>query len=546
MENKTFFKYIRGELALPKSSTLLFMVTCLFLLFSFVSYTLFYKNLNDNYIKNQEITFYKIQKSTNNLLSKLLYSYQEEKKLLLEKHKVVLDYFKDKSYDINLEEIYKIINQNNENKPYNIYITDEKFIIKNTTYKPDLDFDLSFAKDIFFEHKKNNEIGVSYPIFEFYSSKFFSYTDSFLPNSNKILQVSYTYTNLDEDLENLQTLLKNSLDIKSSDAFVVYDDGFIGDFIFKQVDFKAIDERALKGKILEQYLDENEYLTKYQDGNNLKISYISEKSPIFDDIKIIYSIIFDESDLQNSIFKLNLIILFLTFIGLITIFIIYKVRQKEHILNYKDRFIEHSVHEIKTPLSIINLNIQLRDKIYGSDKYSKKIDGALKTLKNSYEDMTFLHTKDKIEYKVEKINIKEVLINRVKYFEIIAQTQTRNIELENIEDCFISISKIELSRLIDNNLSNAIKYSFVNSSIKVTLKNANLEFKLLGKEIRNPQNIFERYRRENEDTGGHGLGLSIVKDICLKYDIKIDVISQNSENNFKYSFNCHKFDTNNL
>lgn len=513
------------------------MVTCLFLLFSFVSYTLFYKNLNDNYIKNQEITFYKIQKNTNNVLSKLLYSYQEEKNLLLEKHKVVLDYFKDKPYDINLEEIYKIINQNHENKPYNIYITDEKFIIKNTTYKPDLDFDLSFAKDIFFEHKKSDEIGVSSPIFEFYSSKFFSYTDSFLPNSNKILQVSYTYTNLDEDLKNLQTLLKNSLDIKSSDAFVVYDDGLIGDFIFKQVDFKAIDERALKGKILEQYLDENEYLTKYQDDTNLKISYISEKSPIFDDIKIIYSIIFDESDLKNSIFKLNLIILFLTLIGLITIFIIYKVRQKEQILNYKDRFIEHSVHEIKTPLSIINLNIQLRDKIYGSDKYSKKIDGALKTLKNSYEDMTFLHTKDKIEYKIENINIKEVLINRVKYFEIIAQTQTRNIELENIEDCFINISKIELSRLIDNNLSNAIKYSFVNNSIKVTLKNGNLEFKSLGKEIKNSQNIFERYRRENEDTGGHGLGLSIVKDICLKYDIKIDVISQNNENNFRYSFN---------
>ena len=40
---------------------------------------------------------------------------------------------------------------------------------------------------------------------------------------------------------------------------------------------------------------------------------------------------------------------------------------------YKDKFIEHSVHEIKTPLAIINLNAQLRNKTFGEDKYSKKI-----------------------------------------------------------------------------------------------------------------------------------------------------------------------------
>jgi hypothetical protein len=65
-----------------------------------------------------------------------------------------------------------------------------------------LNFDLSFAKDLFEQHKKNNIIGISPPIFEIYSLKFFSYSDSFLAKDDKrILQVSYTYNDLEEDLE---------------------------------------------------------------------------------------------------------------------------------------------------------------------------------------------------------------------------------------------------------------------------------------------------------------------------------------------------------
>ncbi|RBQ27781.1 HAMP domain-containing sensor histidine kinase [Arcobacter sp. CECT 9188] len=531
---------------MPKSSTLLFLVILLFLLFSFISYLLLYKNINNNQKKNEEITFYKIQKETNTLLTKLLYIYYQKKDNILKKHNEVLSYLQKKSYDVSLENIYEKINQDLKPKPYNIYITDDNYIIRNTTYLSDLGFDLSFAKDIFLEHKKNNEIGISFPIFEFYSSKFFSYSDSFLPNSEKIIQISYTYNELDNDLKNLQDLLEKNVDIKSSNAFVIYDDGFIGDFIFKQESSQNINERAENAKILVQHLDENKYLTKYQDDNNVRISYLSEKSAISDKIKIIYSIVFDETNLKNSIFNLNIIISFLTIIGLATIYLIYKVRKKEFILSYKDKFIEHSVHEIKTPLSIINLNIQLRNKNLGEDKYSKKIEGAVKTLKNSYEDIAFLHTKTQIDYKIEKLNLGQILRDRVNYFEIIAKTQFRQFNLEIIEDYDIFMSEIELIRLIDNNLSNAIKYSTKNSTIKISLTNKTLEFQSFGNNIKNCKTIFHRFTRENESSGGHGLGLSIVKDICDKYKIDINVNSKDGINIFSYKFNCHKLDTNSI
>lgn len=536
---------------LPKSSTILFFTICLFLLFSLLSYKLLIKNLSDDHLKNQEITFYQIQKDTNNLLTKLLYKFSTQKEILLTKHKEVLAYLENKNHDISLNEIHKTINKDISNSAYNIYITNENLIIKNTTFPADLDFDLSFAKDLFENHKRDNIVGVSPPVFEMYSLKFFSYTDSFLLNNGKrVLQVSYTYDDVNDDLKKIQNIIDSNPNIKASNAYIIFNDGYIGDFIFKSLksykpSLKDIEQRIKKGEELSKEIKENEYITAYleKENNKYKVTYFSQKSPIFNEAKIVYSIVFDESEYNNNLIKLNLAMVFICFIGIITIYIIYKVRFKENLLKYKDQFIEHSVHEIKTPLAIISLNIQLRNKFFGQDKYSKKIEGALKTLENSYEDMTFLHTKEKINYQIENISLQKILNDRIKYFEIIASTQNRKLDLELINNIYIDASKIELHRLIDNNLSNAIKYSKIESTIKIILKDNILEFHSFGKQIINVNKIFDKYTRENDSSGGHGLGLSIVKDICIKYNIEIKVSSEkNGLNIFSYKFNCHNID----
>lgn len=524
---------------MPKSSTFLFIIITIFLFFSFVSYKLLYKNLSDNHLKSQEISFYQLQKETSVFLTKLLFSYSEKKDEILKKHKEVLEYLKTNSYDTPLDEIYKKINQNEENNPYNIYITDEKLIIRNTTVKSDFDFDLSFAKDIFDNHKKQNIIGVSPPIFEMYSQKMMTFSDMYLPNTNRVLQTSFTYYNLDDDLEELKNLVNHTSKILNLNAYIIFNDGYIGDFIFKNIEsykpsLEEIEDRIKIGReLFDSFKETSIYSKQYKDKTTF---FLKEQSPIFDEAKIVYSIVFDDKEFNQELFILNASFLLITFLGVLTIFIIFKVREKESILSYKDKFIEHSIHEIKTPLSIITLNMQLKDEKTGSDKYSKKIHGALKTLKNSYEDMSFLHTKSKIKYEIQNFSLEEILKDRVKYFEIISQTQNRNIVLEILDDTFINISKIELERLIDNNISNAIKYSEVDSEIKIILQNNSLKFISIGEEIINKNIIFQKYIRENNFVGGHGIGLSIVKDICDKYGIKIEVISKNKQNIFIYKF----------
>lgn len=529
---------------IPKSSTLIFLFLVIFLISIFIGYNILLKNLEENHKNNQKIIFYEIQKYSNTLLTKLLYSYSLQKETLLKKHLEVLKYLETHPYDSNLDEIYEKINEGLVNKPYNIYITDENLVVRNTTFQKDLGFDLSFAKFLFDKHEKENTVGISAPVFETSSINFFSFTDSYLPkNKKRILQVSYKYPDTNVDLQLIQNTIDSNKEIQNSISYVVFEDSYIGDFIFKSFksykpSLEEINNRLKKGKELSSKISNYEYITEEFTENDkyIKIIYFGEKTLIYKDAKIIYSVIFDETLYLRKIKFLNTTLFSLFFMGLIAIYFIYILRNKEQLLSYKDKFIEHSMHKIKTPLSIIKLNNDLRNKLIGEDKYSTKIEAAAKTLQNSYDDMAFLHTKNHIFYNLETLELKNVLEKRVSYFKAVSLAQARVLNLEIVSNQKINISQTEIERLIDNNLSNAIKYSDINSTITIQLIDNLLIFKSFGKKIINKEKIFERYQRENTNHGGHGLGLSIIKDICDKYQINIELKYENNQNIFVYSF----------
>lgn len=534
-----------------KISIAMIIILFLFFITNFIGYKYLIKNIQLNSIKNEQMQFYKIQRETNKLLTSILFKFYKNKETLIQKHKIVLEYLKDKKYDISLDEIHNILNEGLINKPYNIYITDDNLKIVNTTFKADLGFDLSFAKHLFDNHKKENIIGSSAPVFETFSSNFLSFSDSYLPNSNRILQISYTYSNTYKDLKNIQELINSSEIIKNGNAYIIFKDGYIGDFVFKEfkakkINLEEIKLRLKKGKDLNDKIKDDKIITEKwkKDGKNYKNLYFSQKSPFFDDAKIIYSVIFDQSNLEKELKEINIITTILSFLFIIIIYFLLKARDNELLLNQKDTFIKHSVHEIKTPLTIISLNNQLRKKVMGEDKYTQKIDSAIKTLKNSYEDMTFLISKNFIEYEKSIIDLQEFIQQRVYYFSTVAVDQGRVLKITiNNSNIKIKISEIELTRLIDNNISNSIKYSDINSCINIKLEDNILSFESFGKEIINTKNIFKKYARENNTQGGNGLGLSIVSDIAYDNNILIDVISKENKNTFIYTFNCHNTDT---
>ncbi len=220
-----------------------------------------------------------------------------------------------------------------------------------------------------------------------------------------------------------------------------------------------------------------------------------------------------------------------------------EIEKNRNLLMENRRFIVDTVHQLKTPLSIITLNsdflkMQIKDK--NIEETLNEIEAAIAMLTNSYEDLSYLAAEKTVEYKPVELNLSEIVRQRVEFFTPLAKARNKIIITDIDEGIIYKINKVEFERLVDNNISNAIDYS-KGKEIKVSLKKNDGKFILsiesFGEKIQEPQKLFEKNYREHTHKRGLGIGLNIVKKICDKYGIKYKVISKEGKNIFEYIFN---------
>lgn len=212
----------------------------------------------------------------------------------------------------------------------------------------------------------------------------------------------------------------------------------------------------------------------------------------------------------------------------------------------QDSFIKHSIHEINTPLAVIMTHIDLFKMKEGENKYLSKIEAASKIISNIYEDLSYMVKKNRFIYTKNRLNISVFLEERVDFFSEIALGNRHHIISEIQNDLWLYFSPEELQRIIDNNLSNAIKYANRGTDIKVILREEKeeivLQFLTLSPKIEDTERIFKAFERENDVRGGFGLGLEIVYAICQKENVKIDVESNDEMTLFSYRFRKEEHD----
>ena len=194
-----------------------------------------------------------------------------------------------------------------------------------------------------------------------------------------------------------------------------------------------------------------------------------------------------------------------------------------------DNFIKDSMHEINTPLSIINVNIDLYNRKNVPNKYMQRMKAAAKVLSNIYNDMDYLIKHERLEHEKRDIDIAEFLKERIEYFWEVASMKNISINAKITGCGTIYMNDKQLQRLIDNNISNAIKYSYENSQIDISLYvkegKCHLAFKDYGVGIEKVEKIFSRYYREDTSKGGFGIGLNIVKSIIQHENIELKIES---------------------
>jgi signal transduction histidine kinase len=235
------------------------------------------------------------------------------------------------------------------------------------------------------------------------------------------------------------------------------------------------------------------------------------------------------------------IVLFLIYL-LSNVFVHSSIYPYQKMQRYMNDFFNDSMHELKTPLGVININVELLSHHVSSSKHLQRIKAATKQMQMTYEDVEYYIKHNRVVYAKEPINLSEYLGLRIAFFEDIARSKSITLHYEIQEEMRIDMSKVELQRIIDNTLSNAIKYSFFQGTVEISLaqKDENscvLSFIDHGQGIKDLYKVFERFEREDGVQGGFGLGLNIVQKICNKNDIDIDIESyENKGSRFTYIF----------
>ncbi len=204
-------------------------------------------------------------------------------------------------------------------------------------------------------------------------------------------------------------------------------------------------------------------------------------------------------------------------------------------------FLRHAVHETNTPISVIMSNIELYEMEHGKNNYLSNIEVALKNIFNIYDDLSYLVKKDQVSYPAKDIDIIDYIRSRIDFFSLPAlQIGSKFVFQTKLKSLNYNFNETKLQRIIDNNLTNAIKYTAENSNIYITITEEVSEYTLnissCSQYIQYPKKIFKEYYREESTKQGFGLGLSLVKRICDEENIRIAIESNEYFTSFKYIF----------
>lgn len=195
-------------------------------------------------------------------------------------------------------------------------------------------------------------------------------------------------------------------------------------------------------------------------------------------------------------------------------------------------FTEELNHEIQTPIAVIKSKIEilLQNSQLTSDNYNV-MDAILKNLNKLEKINKSILLLNKLEntdaFEISKVNIVSELKNILDNIESFIQFRNLNVELIDYtkENCEIHINQALFGILISNLITNAVKYSYENSTIKITINNLGnkiiLSISNNCDEPRSLERFFDRFYKESDSNESVGLGLAIVKKICNIYNIQI-------------------------
>jgi two-component system sensor histidine kinase VicK len=228
------------------------------------------------------------------------------------------------------------------------------------------------------------------------------------------------------------------------------------------------------------------------------------------------------------------------------IMVLQDITQEHRLDNMRKEFVANVSHELKTPITTIKSYAEtLMTNEVDQDtqhRFLSVIDRECDRMGRLVRDLLQLSNIDyqKTKWNREDISIGEMLLDSINNLQLLAREKNQRIETYIQPDLpNIRADRDGMEQVLLNILTNAIKYTEDNGTIKVDARNRDsfIDLRISDNGIGIPEEdvgrIFERFYRvekgRSRDMGGTGLGLSIAKEIIEAHDGTIEITSKKNQ-----------------
>lgn len=188
---------------------------------------------------------------------------------------------------------------------------------------------------------------------------------------------------------------------------------------------------------------------------------------------------------------------------------------------------KETLHELNLPISTIKTNVQMLKKNQQDEKILKRIkriETASDMLQQRYNELDYTIKKQSLIDLNEKFSLDKLIYQRIEFLSGIYPNIKFNLDIDNTT---IYSDQIGLGKVIDNIVSNGVKYAPNSNKIDIVLKKYTLSIQDYGIGMDESEivKVFDKYYQRDTDIQGFGIGLNLVKRFCDKQNIKLRIES---------------------
>lgn len=273
-------------------------------------------------------------------------------------------------------------------------------------------------------------------------------------------------------------------------------------------------------------------------------------------------VLLDRTEELSTLRRLLIILLAIFVLAMAVVFLLSVMLSKWAVIPIEDAwnrqrvFFSNASHELKTPLTVINANLDVitsnpDDTVAGQGKWFGYIRCEAEKMSRLINEMLYLSREERTDEPpvMTDVDLSEAAEGVCLAMEAVAFERGKTICPDIESGVMVRGEKESLVRMINILVDNAVNHSADHSDINITLKRSKkgkIKLRVSNKGTPIPadelERIFDRYYRtdssRSSSTGGFGLGLAIAKAIAEKHGGSISAESDNEKTAFTVTLNA--------